>query len=719
MRARFGLVLVAGCRIHFDVTEPVTVDQARAALAVGDNHACALHGDGIYCWGLNDELQLGQLAVPFATTPLRIASLPATPVKLAAGGAHTCFVSDSEEVYCWGANQQGQSGPRPQFVDTAEVTRVNGLPPGAIDVTAGNSHSCSAHRDGSVWCWGASGHGQAGQPSGTQLAPQQVAGVSDAVAVAGGGDASCALSVSGAVTCWGDNTYGQLGDGTLTSRAQPNPIGGLTATTVVLGAVHACALTDTGAFRCWGDNSSGALGNEQTAPELAPLPAKGTGLVSIAGGRQYTCAVDAAGGLACWGTGYEGQLGDDLIHDSSLTAVQVDTGGAVAAVAAGARTACAVRRDGEIVCWGFGAHGQVGDGRSAAFTPVQVPLVNVTAIAAGEHNTCAIHGGGMVSCWGDNRTNVAGATGGLAVSAAPVAIAAVWPGMVADIEVGGHHACVRTAGNEVWCWGDGSFGALGDGTLDITSKPRRAGVDTFRAIALQHQGVCAIRDNDGVAMCWGQNSSGELGDGTLVGADRPQPVVPQLVAVQLIAGAHHACVRNTPGEVLCWGANLRLETGNQVGTNEVVTPTGPLLGGVVNELRGGGGSTCAKNAANTVLCWGNNIEGVLDSAAPQSTLPVIVTRTRLGFLGESLGCDVLGECWGDNRLGQLGDGTMVSRPESAPAKLPGTPGGITVGYHHACAIVGGRAYCWGDNQFGQIGNGTPSNAYAPVTLTFP
>lgn len=724
MRALWLCVLVA-CRIGFDPLATISPEQGRRAIALGSNHGCVIRDEAIYCWGLNDEFQVGDPALGVRTAPRAVEELPTIPIALAAGGAHTCFLGADENVYCWGANGDGQAGPRPVFEDSPAVMRVTGLPPEALDIAAGSTHTCSRHRNGTVWCWGTGTDGQAGPHSvDNQVPPQQVTGVQDVAIIAAGGNTTCALSASGVVSCWGQNDYGQLGDGTTTARAEPRAIAGLTATGIGLGDSHACALNMDGAYQCWGSDLYGELGDGTFGNRSLPNPpSPQRGLIAIDGGQQFTCAVDSQGVASCWGISSDGQVGSATRGNTALAPLTVNAGGPVAAVSTGGRTACAIRRDGEIACWGFGAHGQVGDGRSTATVPERVPLTGVRMISAGEHNTCAVHGSvaaESVSCWGDNRSNVAGTTGELALT--PTAIMRSWPGTVSELKVGGHHACVRTSNDQVWCWGNNGSGQLGDGTTDSTSVPRRAGNTTFTAVALLHHSSCAIRSTDNVAMCWGSNYYSELGNGHTIERTSPTPVVTlggQLHAVGLAAGSYHVCARDPNDEVLCWGNNDRLQTGGSDGVSTIPIAAQVVLPVAAIELRGGGGSMCITGMDSSTICWGNNADYLLDETAPYYTLPVTVARPGLGLFGETMACDTLGNCWGGARGGQLGDGSWAPRATAAPAALPGPPTMMTVGYHHACAIVDGDAYCWGDNPDGQIGNGTPSNAYTPVTLAFP
>lgn len=78
-------------------------------------------------------------------------------------------------------------------------------------------------------------------------------------------------------------------------------------------------------------------------------------------------------------------------------------------------------------------------------------------------------------------------------------------------------------------------------------------------------------------------------------------------------------------------------------------------------------------------------------------------------------------CWGDNRFGQLGDGTATDRLQPTPVSdgaVAGTLTSVAAGGGHSCALDDtGAAYCWGSNFFGQLGSGSAATASAsPVAV---
>jgi alpha-tubulin suppressor-like RCC1 family protein len=76
------------------------------------------------------------------------------------------------------------------------------------------------------------------------------------------------------------------------------------------------------------------------------------------------------------------------------------------------------------------------------------------------------------------------------------------------------------------------------------------------------------------------------------------------------------------------------------------------------------------------------------------------------------------KAWGDNDDGQLGDGTTIDRP--IPGSVPNVRGvkALAAGGAHSLALLGnGTVLAWGDNARGQLGDGTTDDRTTPVAVT--
>jgi alpha-tubulin suppressor-like RCC1 family protein len=350
--------------------------------------------------------------------------------------AHTCALTASRTVYCWGLNDFGQLGDN-TTTDSHTPVEVTGAGSDGIvtQVAAGLIHTCALLDEGQVYCWGDNEDGQLGDsntlsslwpiPVGTPNDP-----INTATAIASGGYHSCALLAGGTIKCWGYNASGQLGDGTTTTSTTPVTVTGIsTATAIAAGDQHTCALLADGTVKCWGVNNVGQLGNGTTTNSTVPVTVTGAGstATAISAGREDTCATDF--GVRCWGDNSYGQLGfsnGNTYSDTPGVPVQIDAGLRTAtAIAPGDTHTCAVTDNHTVWCWGYNADGELGNGTTNNSTnAVEASgILTATAISSGLGNSCAVVAAG-VKCWGQNIYGELG-NGTTTNSSTPVTV--VWP----------------------------------------------------------------------------------------------------------------------------------------------------------------------------------------------------------------------------------------------------------------------------------------------------
>jgi len=339
------------------------------ALEAGAYHSCALtDGGGLRCWGRNDNGQLGDGTVENRPSPVAVRGLPGPVVAVTAGDLHSCALTAAGAVLCWGDNEFGQIGDGTN-TDRHRPTPVAGLEAGVRAISANHFHSCAVTGSGSARCWGRGEHAQLGDGwRSHRNRPVMPLGLRRGIVdIAAGGRHSCALTDTGRVMCWGWNEHGQVGDGTIVDWMQPTRVRRLgQATAITAGWAHNCAiLAANGGLRCWGRNAAGGLGDGSIADRRLPVRVLrlGSGVAAVSAGGSHSCAVTAAGAAYCWGWGGHGNLGNGG-WSSSPTRVPVRSlarGGAVA-IQAGSAHSCALTDGGGLRCWGWGAHGQLGDG---------------------------------------------------------------------------------------------------------------------------------------------------------------------------------------------------------------------------------------------------------------------------------------------------------------------------------------------------------------------
>ncbi|HJR50788.1 MAG TPA: hypothetical protein VJ794_06765, partial [Gemmatimonadales bacterium] len=137
---------------------------------------------------------------------------------------HTCaVVATTNQAYCWGFNDQGQLG-----TGTKGATQARSAPQLVLggksftQMTLGGNYSCGLTTSREAWCWGINISGQLGDGSTTsRLSPVKVASRRHWTLLVAGYDQTCGVAVNGTAWCWGDNLWGELGDGTTNSSAVP------------------------------------------------------------------------------------------------------------------------------------------------------------------------------------------------------------------------------------------------------------------------------------------------------------------------------------------------------------------------------------------------------------------------------------------------------------------------------------------------------------------
>jgi alpha-tubulin suppressor-like RCC1 family protein len=320
-----------------------SVQEAFAGVA----HTCAVsRSGGMACWGENADGQLGVASTSPRVSPIAVSRFSKGVVSGGAGDFHTCAVTVGGGVACWGDGTDGKLGDgsivdRNVPVTTSGLagrlgTRAAALAPGAA------CHTCVVTTGGAAQCWGNDSAGQLGDGGaainqGTPVAPTGYG--SSVAAIAVGQSHSCLLTNDGGVYCTGSNTYGQLGDGTTTDRSTPVVVGSLStaASAIAAGAWHTCALSTAGAVYCWGNNSNGRLGDGTTTTRLSPVLVDGltSGVVAIAVGSSHSCALKTDGSVWCWGQNSTGALGDGTTTGRPSPVAVASLGSGVAAVTAG------------------------------------------------------------------------------------------------------------------------------------------------------------------------------------------------------------------------------------------------------------------------------------------------------------------------------------------------------------------------------------------------
>ncbi len=308
----------------FILPQRIPLPAKAVSISGGYNHTCVITDEvpsQAYCWGDNSTGQLGAAVSRSGSGGPQKIPVAEGFVSVTSGMDHSCGLNTAGVAYCWGNGIFGQLGTGDI---TACFVSDLGMPDGCrgprpvvgsarfATLAAGVSHTCGVTLTGQLSCWGLNDRGQLGfatdtpcsqadyyyggtSPVACALTPQTVLGTSVFSAVGAGGG-TCALAVAGTVSCFGpprvvalippvvsfanmtpdgecgvgsdDNAYCWTGDfdAQSASFADPRSVGlGLVVTAITSGRSHRCAILKSDAsVVCWGSNYSGQLGNGTT-----------------------------------------------------------------------------------------------------------------------------------------------------------------------------------------------------------------------------------------------------------------------------------------------------------------------------------------------------------------------------------------------------------------------------------------------------------------------
>lgn len=352
--------------------------------------------------------------------------------KVAGGLIHTCAITTTKVLYCWGGNWYGQLGTGDSNpVEGKHLVQGDLAGKEVVDISLGQGHTCALTSEGIVYCWGDGGP-------------------------------------------W-------VGSGTTDMLYEPHAViggslNGTFVTNVDAGNWNTCANTYSG-FSCWGENSFYQI-NLTNVFDNALYPAiMNQGVFSrgevtdFSVGENLICAVVIAK-VACSGDDLKDTLQPEFVRGGYLRSMQVTS------VAAGTHT-CAITTLGTVACWGHNTRGQLGDGTvEDRVMPRRVntgALTNVLVeqIEASEEGTCAVTTRGKLACWGINTDGQVG-NGSIDTQPIPTLVntGALRGKAVISVGMGELHTCAITQAGRIACWGDNAYGQLGDGTTNDSRRPK-------------------------------------------------------------------------------------------------------------------------------------------------------------------------------------------------------------------------------------------------------
>ena len=245
-------------------------------------------------------------------------------------------------------------------------------------------------------------------------------------------------------------------------------------------------------------------------------------------------------------------------------------------------------------------------------------------------------------------------------------------------------------------WGYNAHSQLGDGTFNTGRTPVAVNLPngrTARAVSTSSFHTCAILDN-GTLHCWGNNSYGQLGDDSTTSQGSPTEVAfsDNKTALAVSSGNRHTCAILSDDSLVCWGYNNNGQLGVARDDSELCTVSGTRYACIktpaevnvgtdrsAKAVAPGDQHTCALLDDGSVKCWGRNDYGQLGNGNGEASLTPVAVALPAGKTAVAIytaldnTCAVLDDnsvwCWGANNYGQLLDGTTIDRHTPVRARL--------------------------------------------------
>jgi len=340
--------------------------------------------------------------------------------------------------------------------------------------------------DGSVLAFGRNTYGQLGVDTSNDAepVPTPVKLPEEVLDVSAGAFHSLFVTESGMAYSAGRNNFGQLGYGTSGSMSMPQKVEGLIlddpnvttphVTAVAAGYGHSVFLLSDGSVRAVGQNNQGQLGDGTTARRETVVEVNlQQQVTAIAAGYDFTYYLTESGDVFATGNNLGGQLGDGT-RDSQTSPVKVASD--VKAISAGESHGLFVTTTGELLATGANFDGQIGSGGDFAASPRQISTMEVSSAFAGGDSSAFIHSdadGDTDTLWGlgSNRDGQLG-LGNMTMTSMATQIRATEPegATFKMAALGSNHGLFLSLAGVIFSAGDNSYGQLGDGTYEQSSK---------------------------------------------------------------------------------------------------------------------------------------------------------------------------------------------------------------------------------------------------------
>ena len=365
---------------------------------------------------------------------------------------------------------------------------------GPCVVACGHTHTAVVTSDGELHTFGNGDEGELGHRE-QSFFPVNVPKRVDAlvgkrvVHVACGSHHTAVVTSDGDLFAFGDGDFGQLGHGGEDSEWVPRLVDALVGKLVVqvaCGWYHTAVITSTGEVHTFGSGEEGPLGHGGHNNELVPRRVEALAerwVVQVSCGREHTAVVTSDGELHTFGMGALGRLGHGD-EENKFVPTRVDKlmGKRVVQVSCGKQHTAVVTSEGDVFTFGAGFLGKLGHGgEDSEWVPRRVDALvgkRVVQVSCGYLYTAAVTSDGELFTFGDGRRGKLG-HGGKHNELVPRRVEGGLTGKhVVQVECGYFHTAALTSDNELFTFGWGDSGRLGQGGTGDELVPRRVDVLT-------------------------------------------------------------------------------------------------------------------------------------------------------------------------------------------------------------------------------------------------
>ena len=349
-------------------------------------------GQELWMWGLNTYRGiLGDNTRVSKSSPVQTISGGVNWRQIAVGEYHAAAIKTDGTLWAWGENFAA-NGSLGDNTNTARSSPVQTISGGTNwrQVSVSWIHTAAIKTDGTLWTWGgarnstAFRYGQLGNNSiNPSLSPvQTIAGGNNwkqVSAESGISSRTAAIKTDGTLWLWGYGSGGKLGNNSTAHVSSPVQTisGGTNWKQVSLGGNTSAAIKNDGTLWLWGTANDGALGNNTTCfTNSVSSPVQtisgGNNWKQVSGGTRHNAAIKTDGTLWLWGFGAFGTLGNNIIESVSSPVQTVSGGTNWKQVSAGEYNTAAIKTDGTLWLWGCGSSGALGNNATVnVSSPVQ------------------------------------------------------------------------------------------------------------------------------------------------------------------------------------------------------------------------------------------------------------------------------------------------------------------------------------------------------------